>query len=422
MSDFRKVVLPNGLRIVLASQPASLATTVMVLVGAGSLYETKATNGLSHFLEHMCFKGTTKRANQQVIASELDSLGAEYNAFTGREYTGYFAKARREDFDKILDIVADMYLNPVFDPREIEKERGPIIEEINMYEDLPMRRVGELFFELVYGDQPAGWDIAGPKENILKLQRDDFLEYRKNHYLANSTVVVISGSFDPAAAEEKVRNYFGTLNGGPKKGRAAVKEEQTAPRFSNFEKKSDQTHLVLGFRAFGLNDNRRYILQVLADILGGGMSSRLFQKIRTELSAAYYVGAEADLYTDHGLLTMNAGIDHQKIESVLAAAIGEFVDLKEKPVGTEELQRAKEHLIGNLFLSLEKSDEVAGFYGGQEILTGELAKPEEIARRIQAVQAEEIKELAQEIFQNDRLNFSMISPLAGKDFSSILKM
>lgn len=422
MSDFRKIILPNGLRIVLAAQPASLATTVMVLVSAGSLYETKATNGLSHFLEHMCFKGTTKRANQQVIASELDSLGAEYNAFTGREYTGYFAKARREDFDKILDIVSDMYLNPVFNLEEIEKERGPIIEEINMYEDLPMRRVEELFFELVYGDQPAGWDIAGPKENILKLQREDFLEYRKNHYLANSTAVIISGGFDLAEAEEKVRHYFGGLAGGEKGSKPAVKEEQTEPRFRNFEKKSDQTHLVLGFRAFGLNDERRYTLQVLADILGGGMSSRFFQRIRTELSAAYYVGAEADLYTDHGLLLMNAGIDHQKIDQVLGAAIKEFVTIKNELVSAEELQRAKEHMIGNLFLSLEKSDEVAGFYGGQEILMGSLVKPEEIAARIQAVSAEDVKKVANEIFQNNRLNFAMISPLSGKDFSSILKV
>jgi len=422
MSDFRKIQLPNGLRIVLAPQPASLATTVMVLVSAGSLYETKATNGLSHFLEHMCFKGTTKRLNQQVIASELDSLGAEYNAFTGREYTGYFAKARREDFDKILDIVSDMYLNPVFNPAEIEKERGPIIEEINMYEDLPMRRVEELFFELVYGDQPAGWDIAGPKENILKLQREDFIKYRKNHYLANSTVVVISGGFDPIDAEEKVRSYFGDLANGAKDGKLPVKEEQAAPRFRNFEKKSDQTHLVLGFRAFGLHDPRRYALQVLADILGGGMSSRFFQKIRTELSAAYYVGAEADLYTDHGLLLMNAGIDHQKIDQVLEVAIREFSVVKNELVSNEELQRAKEHMIGNLFLSLEKSDEVAGFYGSQEILMGSLAKPEEIAAKIQAVSAEDIKKVANDIIQNDRLNFSMISPLSGKDFSSILKV
>jgi predicted Zn-dependent peptidase len=311
----------------------------MVLVQAGSKYETKEVNGLSHFLEHMCFKGTTQRPSQFVIASELDGLGAEYNAFTGLEHTGYFAKVRNGKFDEILTIISDLYLNPIFDPAEIEKERGPIIEEINMYEDLPMRRVQELFFDVVYGDQPAGWSIAGTKENIRQLVREDFIHYRTAHYVAGASIVVIAGGFDLRGVEEKVERAFTTLTVGAKAPKVPVVEGQTQPQFKVIEKQSDQTHLVLGFRAIDIHDDRRFALQLLADLLGGGMSSRLFQRIRTEMGAAYYVKAEADLFTDHGVMTMAAGVDHAKLTPVIKAGIEEFVKLKDQLVGEEELRR-----------------------------------------------------------------------------------
>jgi len=422
METIKKFTLPNGLRLLFIPQPSSLATTVLVLVAAGSKYETKEINGLSHFLEHMCFKGTKKRPNQLAIASELDGMGAEYNAFTSREYIGYFAKAANEKFDQILDIVSDMYLNPIFDPKEIDKERGPIIEEINMYEDLPMRRVQELFLELVYGDQPAGWNIAGNKENIRKLTRDDFLKYRDEHYVANATVVVVAGGFGRNDIEKKVGAAFSTMGSGKKSPKVPVFEKQDFPQSLVTFKESDQTHLVLGFRAFPLHDKRRFALEVLADILGGGMSSRLFQKIRTEMSAAYYVNASVDLYTDHGLIMMSAGVDHAKTEEVIKAAIEEFSKLKKYEVGRDELNRAKEHLIGHLFLSLESSDELAGFYGGQEILGLPILTPKELAARIQKVTATEIKKIAEEIFIPDRLNLAVIGPFKDRDFLDILKL
>lgn len=422
VQEFKKIKIENNLRLILVSQPASLAVTVMVLVQAGSKYETKEINGISHFLEHMCFKGTKNRPNQMIIASELDSLGAEYNAFTGRESTGYFAKARNDYFEKLIDVVSDIYLNSIFDEKEIDKERGPIIEEINMYEDLPTQKIQETFFNLVYDDQPAGWDIAGTKENIQQLKREDFLKYRQEHYLANSTVVVIAGNFDLNAAETKIRDIFKVLNTGRQSSKLPVKEEQTAPAQKIVYKELDQTHMILGFRAFDIFDDRRFALQVLADILGGGMSSRFFQKIRTELGAAYYVSASADFYTDHGLLMMNAGVDHRKVEETLKIALNEFVDLREKLVQPAELQRAKDHLIGNLFLSLERSDEIAAFYGGQEILTDQIFTPEEVASKIQQVTAEEVRGVAQAIIKPERLNLAMISPLRNKDFTHILKV
>lgn len=422
MEAIKKFTLPNGLRLLFIPQASSLATTVLVLVQAGSKYETKEINGLSHFLEHMCFKGTTKRPSQLTIASELDGLGAEYNAFTSREYTGYFAKAENKKFDNILDIVSDMYLNPVFDPKEIDKERGPIIEEINMYEDLPMRRVQELFLELVYGDTPAGWSVAGTKENIRKLTRDDFLKYRRLHYVANATVVAIAGGASGAEIREKIEAAFSPMKGGEKSPKLSVTETQTKPMSLVTFKESDQTHLILGFRAFPLSDKRRFALEVLADILGGGMSSRLFQRIRTELSAAYYVNASADLYTDHGLIMMSAGVDHGKIEAVIKAALHEFSEFKEKAVVDEELKRAKEHLTGHLFLSLESSDELAGFYGGQEILGLPILAPEKVAGEIQKVTAEDIKNVASDIFRETQLNLAIIGPFKDKNFLDILSL
>lgn len=420
--EFQKIVLDNGLRVILVPEEHSLATTVMVLVEAGSKYETKDINGLSHFLEHMCFKGTTKRPKPIDIASELDGLGAEYNAFTSQEFTSYFAKAKNESFDKILEIVADLYLNPTFEAQEIEKEKGVIIEEINMYEDLPMRRVQEIFMELVYGDQPAGWSVAGRKEVILASKRDDFINYRDKHYLADSTILVVAGGFNQDKVLEKINSHFASLQKSEKGAKLKVIEKQEKPReFIKF-KDSDQTHLVLGFRSFDIFDERRYALQVLADILGGGMSSRLFQRVREELGAAYYVNASADLYSDHGLITMSAGVDHKKIEAVITASLQEFSRFKTEKIDEAELQRAKDHLIGRLYLAIETSDEIGYFYGGQEIMGLELEMPQVVAERIQAVSAEDIQKVAQELFRNEALNLGLIGPFKDKSFSDILKV
>lgn len=423
MQNFNKITLENGLRIITAPKLDSLATTVLVLVEAGSKYETKEINGLSHFLEHMCFKGTKKRPRSIDIASELDSIGAVSNAFTSQEYTGYFAKAEPKYFDKILDIVSDIYLHSVFKTKEIDKERGVIIEEINMYEDLPMRRVHELFANLLYGDQPAGWDIAGRKEVIQKLNRDDFIKYQQNHYLANSTLVVVAGNFNEKEAIEKIKNSFLGIKTSEKTQKIATKEYQEKPEIMLRQKDSDQTHIVLGVRAYDIFDKRRYALEVLGEILGGGMSSRLFQKIREEMGSAYYVGADSDLYTDHGYLAVSAGIDHNKIDSVLSAILEEFQRIEREPVENKELQRVKDRIVGHLSLSLETSNQLANFFGGQEILTRQIITSEEISKKIQAVTAEEIVAIADDIFKNNKLNLAIIGPFEDKaKFESIFKL
>lgn len=419
---FKKLTLPNGLRLILVPQKESLSTTVLVLVEAGSKYETKDINGLSHFLEHMCFKGTKKRPTSMKIAGELDGIGAGYNAFTSHEYTGYYAKARNTHLENILDIVSDIYLNQLFEQNEIEKERGVIIEEINKDEDLPMRRIWDLFMELLYGDQPAGWNISGTKEVIKKLNRDDFIKYHNQHYVSSSTIVVIAGNFNEEEVIEGVKKAFSGISTGDKTGKIKTIERQEKPQIVLKHKETDQTHMVLGVRAFDIFDERKYALEVLEDILGGGMSSRLFQKIREEMGAVYTIHAGSDLMTDHGFFSVYAGVNHEKLDEVIKAVVNELKIISEKKVDEKELDRAKEHLIGNLVLGLETSDSLGSYYGSQEVLEREIITPEELIKKIQSVTAEEIQEIAKDIFKNEKLNLAIIGPFKDKErFEKILK-
>jgi len=419
---YKKITLKNGLRVILVPQKNNLAATVLILVEAGSEYETKNINGLSHFLEHLMFKGTKNRPKPGMISHELDSLGAEYNAFTGGQYTGYYAKVQKEKITKAVDLVSDLYLNPIFNPEEIEKERGVIIEEINMYEDTPMRRVNELFTALLYGDQPAGWDIAGRKEVIRELKRDQFEAYRAKHYVAPKTVVVVAGAFDGKKVLNQIKVVFGELSKKPAPKKPKIIEAQSKPELSVKFKESDQSHLVLGVRAFSVFDKRRYALQVLADTLGGGMSSRLFHRVREDLGAAYYVRAESDLTLDHGFMAVSAGVDHLKIEMVIKAVLEEMDRLTKELVPTEELQKSKDHLIGNFILGLEGSDDLASYYGGQEIVAKKVSMPDEIIKKVKAVKAEEVRAVAKALFMNSKLNLAIIGPYKeSENFKKILK-
>jgi predicted Zn-dependent peptidase len=423
MKKPKKIILKNGLRILLVPQPENMAATVLILVEAGSEYETKRVNGVSHFLEHLMFKGTVNRPRPGMIAHELAALGAQSNAFTDQECTGYWAKAQAEKLPKILEIVSDLYLNPIFNPEEIEKERGVIIQEINMYEDDLPARAQKIFLELVYGDQPAGWDVAGTKPVIQALNRDDFTGYRAERYVAPGTLVVVSGKFDEKKTVAQIRNYFGSL---PRKrviAKHPVREKQSFPRAVTHHKASDQAHLVVGFRAFDTFDKRRYALRLMADVLGGGMSSRLFMKVREELGAAYYIGSGADLSLDHGLLSISAGVEHGKIEVVIRAILEECRRLRDEIVPAQELQKSKDHMIGNLILGLETSDDLASFYGGQEIITKTILPPEALVARIRGTTASEVQGVARAVFKEKHLNLALVGPYKNKkNFQRLLKL
>jgi len=420
--QYNKTVLDNGLRIITIPMKDSPSATVFVLVEAGSKYETKDKNGISHFLEHMCFKGTIKRPNNYDISTELDNLGSHYNAFTSHEYTGYYAKAQYEHIDKLLDIISDMYLNPLFSEAEIEKEKGVIIEEINMYEDVPQRKVQNLISKLVYGDQPAGLDIAGSKENVKNMNRTDFIAYRNKFYVPEATTVIVSGNFTETKIINSIKNIFADLPRIKKGTKQKVIENQFKPEISLFKKDTDQAHLVLGIRTFSIYDKRDIIMDVLVGVLDAGMSSRLFKKLRDEMGVCYYINASQDALTDHGLFTISAGVDNTRVREVITVILQELSRLKTELVSLAELQKTKQNLIGSMYLSLESSDSLAKFYGGQEIMNKKLKKPEEIKAEIESVTAEMIMTLAKEIFVDSGLNLAMVSRFDDEsEFQDVLR-
>lgn len=423
MSDFKKHILPNGLRVVLVPQPKSSAATALVLVEAGSKYENKKNNGVSHFLEHLCFKGTKKRPTALAITSELESLGAITNAFTGHEATGYFAKVRAEKLHHILEVISDIYINPVFDEKEIEKEKGVVIEELNMYEDTPMRKIGDLFTSLLYGDQPAGWDVGGTKEVIRVLKRNDIVKYRNMHYVAKATTVVVAGAFEEQKTLVLIKKLFKDIPTSKKFSKPKTDDSQIRPAVFLWDKKVDQTHIMLGVRAFDMFDERKYALDVLGDILGGGMSSRLFQKVREELGAAYYVRAGSDLFTDHGFFAVSAGLDNARAIQVIQAILEELRRIRMEPVGKDELQKSKNHLMGQMMIGLETSDELASYYGQQELFFRKMMTPKQLIEKIEAVTAKDVLKVAKDIIKSTSLNLAVIGPFEDKkEFEKILKL
>ncbi len=402
--------------------PDNPSVTVLVMVEAGSKYETKDINGLSHFLEHMVFKGTPRRPNASAISRELDSIGAHYNAFTGQEYTGYYAKAAARHTDTLLDVVSDMYLNPLFDAKEMEKEKGVIIEELRMYKDLPQSHVHEILAELQFGDQPAGWPVIGREETIRSFTKDHFVAYRNDHYVSKATTVVVSGDIDEDEIVKKVNQAFFAMSEGAKKAKIPVKENQSEPRIKALYKDTDQTHLAIAVRTFPIMDKRIPIMRVLSAVLGAGMSSRLFSKMRDQLGICYYINASHNPSTDHGDLSISAGVDNSRVEEGIKGILEECERLRDELVGEEELKKVKDYLAGAMMLELETSDARAEFSGMQEILKHSIDTPEERIKAINAVTAAEIQKLAKEVFVSGGLSMAIIGKSKEEDIQKYFRL
>jgi len=399
------------------------AITVLVLVGTGSKYESREINGLSHFLEHMFFKGTKKRPTTLKISETLDKVGGIYNAFTEKETTGYWAKVDSKHLDLALDWVSDIFLNSKLEEREIKREKGVIIEEMNMYLDMPAAYVEDLWEKLLYGNQPAGRLVLGRRENILKFRKKHFKEYLKNHYSAKNTIICVAGNIDSKKVEGKVKKHFKKIRANPPKDKPKVIEKQKEPQSLIHFKKTDQTHLFLGARGYNLFDSRRFSQAVLATILGGFMSSRLFMSIRGKRGLAYYVKTSSHSNTDTGHLATRAGVDHRNVERVIALTLKEYKVMKNKKMAESELQKAKDYLKGVLTLSLESSDARASFYSGQELLTGRILTPQQIFAKIDSVSSESVQEVARDIFKPEKLNLALIGPFKDKKrFNKLLKI
>jgi predicted Zn-dependent peptidase len=420
---FKKTVLDNGLTIVTVPRHETKAVTVLVLVGTGSKYETRDNNGISHFLEHMFFKGTDKRPNTMAISDPLDRAGGIFNAFTGEEYTGYWAKVESSQFDLALDVVSDIFLNSKLEQAEIDKERGVIIEEINMYYDNPMSHVQLLWADLLYGDQPAGWDIAGPKENILKFQHKDFADYMKSQYVAKNSIVCIAGNINEDEAIEKVKKYFSNIRVGEYQDKQPVVEKQIEPKLILKHKETDQTHLLVGFRGVSLLSDDEYKQKILATILGGMMSSRMFMSVREKQGLTYYISTMSDTFTDTGYVVTRAGVDNKRVLQAVKAIIAEYKKIIDEGIPEEELKKAKENIKGKMALTFEASDVEASFYGMQLLLEKKIKTPEEIYAEIDKIEAVDIVNFAKQIFTNDKLNLALVGPFKDEnEFKQILNI
>lgn len=387
----------------------------MVFLGVGSRYESNQQQGLAHFTEHMVFKGGEQFKNTSEISRALDSVGGEFNAFTSQEYTAFYTKTAPDYLKLSLDILADMILRARFPEDELAKEKGVIVEEINMYEDMPMRKVDDIFMDLVFGDTPMGRPVVGSKKSVTAFTPADFQAYRKEFYLGAQCTIAIAGALDPDQAKKLVEAAFKSMAKGESYQPAPVKLDKAAKRISSYNKSSEQTHLILAAEAYQRDHPQRYALRLLATMLGGNMSSRLFEKVREEQGLCYYVHASTDVYQDVGFLTASAGVDNKRLAAAVAAIVKQFKEIRDGAITEDELNRAKQYLSGRTILAMEDSENVAHFYASQDQLEGTRETPAEVLAAMQAVSISQIHAVAQEIMHDHRLRLAVIGPKHQED-------
>jgi predicted Zn-dependent peptidase len=414
MNNFvlQKKTLPGGLRTVLLPRQEGQTVTFLVLIGVGSRYETAKQAGLSHFLEHMFFKGTTTRPSTKEIAEAIENIGGEFNAFTSEEYTGYYVKVAAEHLTKGAEVVSDILLRPLFPQEEIERERGVITEEIRMYTDMPMSHVRHLWQEAMYGNHPLGRRIDGGVETVSQFMRPDFLKYTKTHYHTENTVVAVAGKFDVSVTAELLQKLFAPLARGketfPKSAPATVPAGQRV--VSEYRKTLDQTHLVIGGLGVSYKDERRWAAELLATILGGGMSSRLFLQVRERHGLAYSVRTGLDSYVDTGSFATQTGARSDKAAFALELILQEYDRIMNEPVPDAELEKAKQILRGNMVLELEETNALATFAAGQELLKHEILTPQKIWQKIEAVTIHDVQKVAQDLLAPATRTLALLSP------------
>lgn len=408
--NYHKTTLNNGLRIITVPMKNTQTVTVVVMVGIGSRYETEKEAGISHFLEHMCLKGTKKRPTQHDISSELDAVGGEYNAFTSKDKTGYFAKVDSKHTNVALDVVSDIFLNSKLDEKEIEKEKGTIIQEINMYEDTPRMNIGDVFENLIFEKNSLGREVIGTRKTIKSFKRKNFIDYKNRLYAANDTVVCIAGNFKEENISSRVGKYFSQMKKGKKPEFKKVRETQSNPRVKVKFKNTDQTHLILGNRAYHQEHKDRFALGLLSVILGGNASSRLFVEIREKRGLAYGVSTEIETYQDCGYLATQSGVEHNKLEETIKIILKEYKKIAAEKISGKELQKAKDYIKGKSVMGFESSDEVAMFHIDQEVRKKKIMTLPEIFKKIDKVTANDILRVAKDIFVNRKLNLAVIGP------------
>ena len=425
---YKKIVLSNGLRVILCPLKDVKTVSTYLMVKVGSRNETDDVQGISHFLEHMFFKGTKERPKTIEISKMLDGIGARYNAYTSKNTTGFYVKSDYKKIDISLYHISDIIMNSLFKTSDINKEKGVIVEEINMYEDNPLSFISYLFENLIFKGNSLERDIAGTKESVLGMKRTDIVNYWKTHYTADNMVLAIAGNFDEERILKKVKKYFGKIKSKNNKVSTKTKEKfapfkltQNNTRLVVKNKKSEQSQLIMGFPAFSYLDNRQYALSLLAIILGGNSSSRLFLKIRDTLSLCYSIHASAELYSDTGVFYIKVGFDKTRIKKALEQICFELKKIKTKLVTDEELTRAKDFISGSFAIALENSSFYASYYAENELFKKKVTSPAEELRKINKVTKAEIKKVANDIFDKMKLNIAVLGEHKEIDIQNIIE-
>jgi len=399
--------LPSGLPIVTAPSDGTESVTVLVFAGAGSRYEQESSRGISHFLEHMFFKGGIKYKNTKEVSAAIDGVGGDFNAFTGKEYAGYYVKVSAEQIELACDVISDMLLHATFPPEEIDKERGVIMEEEKMYQDTPMYRAGWDFEELLFGNHPLGWDTIGTEAVIKSVTQEQFQRHKEWLYQAANLVIAFAGKVTPEQAHQLSEKYFGAISGDHRESFLPFTTYNTKKVWLR-TKNTEQAHLVLGVPGVPSEHEDHFAMKLLAIILGGNMSSRMFLNIREARGLCYYIATETDNYMDAGSLSTRAGVDQTRLAEAIEAIKHEYLQCAVEGVTDEEVQQAKNFLKGKITLSLEDSEEKAHFYGKQQLLYPKVRSVEEYFQMIDAVTKEQINALAARLLTTKELRLVVI--------------
>jgi predicted Zn-dependent peptidase len=409
---YRRTTLPNGLRLVTATMPHTRSVAMGIFVGVGSRYETTPQAGVSHFIEHMCFKGTTRRKTPAEISAAIEGVGGILNAGTDKEMTVYWCKVAKPHFALAMDVLVDMLTNSRFDKGDVERERQVIIEEIRMTRDTPSQEVGLIYDELLWPDHPLGTDTAGTMESVTAMSRDMLLDFMETTYSPANTVVAISGSIEHEEALAAVGHAFDGWNGRKPKPAYRPFTPTTNPRIRIEKRDTEQAHICLGIPGLSLFDPKRFVIDILNVILGEGMSSRLFVEIRDNLGLAYSIYSYVDHLLDSGALTVCAGVEPGNLRKTVSATLEQLTRFKDETVSAAEVAKAKELSKGRLLLRMEDSRNVNGWVGGQEILTNKIITVDEAVNIVDSVTAEQIRDVARDLLVGERLRMAVVGPIA----------
>jgi len=407
MKSFSLFTLSNDLRVLLVPMEGAKSITVLGMVKTGSRYETSKKEGLAHFYEHIVFRGTQKYPVKRDLALAVDKIGAEYNGATSKEYTFYYVKSAAKDLDVGLDIVSQLLVYPLLKQGDIDVERGVILEELHMYEDIPHFKAEIELFKLLYSQHPLGKNGIGFPKTINSFQSNDFLAFKKKFYTADKTVVVVAGKMKVEEVKEKVERCFGKMERGQRIAFKLV-EGLRGKKFSKIKRQTDQVHLALGVRALPRLDKRRFAQTLLNIILGQGMSSRLFQRIREQEGLCYSIKSDIELFQDTGALAIEAGLNKERVSEATERIKKELFLISKEKVSDDELVKAKDYFQGRLALDLEDSYQQAIFYGEQALLEKNIKRPNDLLREIEKVDNSSILSVGKELFSPENIKLVLV--------------